>query len=167
MAQPVVVVGVIGGPFGVKGWVHVNSYTEPPANLLSYEPWRLKRGDRWEIVDVEVRAHGNGLVARIEGIDDRNVAAGWRGTAVGVEAAALPAPAEDEYYWRDLQGLQVVNGSDDDLGRVDRLFSTPAHDVLAVTDDVGERLIPFVREVVVAVDQDRGRVVVAWEPDWV
>ncbi|MCE2424813.1 MAG: ribosome maturation factor RimM [Pseudomonadales bacterium] len=167
MAPPVVVVGVIGGPFGVKGWVHVNSYTEPPANLLSYEPWRLKRGDRWEIVDVEVRTHGNGLVARIEGLDDRNVAAEWRGTAIGVEAAALTAPGKDEYYWRDLQGLQVVNDSGDDLGRVDRLFSTPAHDVMAVTDDVGERLIPFVREVVVAVDQDGGRVVVAWEPDWV
>ena len=167
MAQPVVVVGVIGGPFGVKGWMHVNSYTEPPANLLSYLPWRQKRGDRWKILDVEVQAHGNGLVARIEGLRDRNAAAEWRGTPIGVEAAVLPAPAEDEYYWRDLEGLQVVNGSGDDLGRVDRLFATPAHDVMAVTDDTGERLIPFVREVVVAVDADAGRVVVDWESDWV
>ena len=166
MAQPVVLVGLIGGPFGVNGWVHVNSYTEPPANLLDYTPWQFKRGDRWDVVDVEARPHGDGIVARVGDLDDRNGAAEWRGTPIGVEADVLPVAAEDEYYWRDLEGLQVVNGSGDDLGRVARLFSTGAHDVMAVAGDVGERLIPFVREVVIAVDADGGRVVVDWERDW-
>lgn len=166
MAQPVVLVGVVGGPFGVKGWVRVNSHTEPAANLLSYTPWLLKRGDRWEVVDVQAQEHGNGLIARITGSRDRDVAAEWRGTPIGVEAAVLPAPAQDEYYWRDLEGLQVVNGSGEGLGRVARLFSTPAHDVMAVAHHSGERLIPFVREVVIAVQADARRVVVDWERDW-
>lgn len=167
MAQPVVLVGIIGGPFGLKGWAHVNSYTEPPANLLSYTPWLLKRGNRWEVVDVQAQEHGNGLIACIAGSRDRDMAADWRGTSIGVEAAVLPAPAADEYYWRDLEGLQVVNGSGDDLGKVARLFSTPAHDVMAVAHGSGERLIPFVREVVIAVEAAAGKVVVDWKPDWV
>lgn len=167
MAPPVVLVGMIGGPFGVKGWARVNSYTEPPANLLGYTPWLLKRGERWEVVDVQAQEHGNGLIARVAGSRNREVAAEWRGTSIGVEAAVLPPPAQNEYYWRDLEGLQVVNESGDDLGRVARLFSTPAHDVMAVTDDTGERLIPFVREVVVAVEAAAGRVVVDWEREWI
>ena len=166
MAQPVLV-GMIGGPFGVKGWAHVNSYTEPPANLLSYTPWLLKRGKRWEVVDVQAQEHGNGLIARIEGSHDRDVAAEWSGTPIGVDAGVLPAPTEGEYYWRDLVGLQVVNESGVDLGKVVRLFSTPAHDVMAVAHGSGERLIPFVREVVTAVEAAGGRVVVDWDQDWV
>ena len=156
-----------GAPFGVKGWARVNSYTEPPANLLYYTPWLLKRENCWEVVDVQAREHGNGLIARIAGSGDRDVAAEWRGTPIGVEAAVLPAPPEDEYYWRDLEGLQVVNESGDELGTVARLFSTPAHDVMAVAHGSGERLIPFVRTVVVAVEAAAGKVVVDWEQDWI
>ena len=166
MAEAVVLVGVIGGPFGVKGWVRVNSYTEPPANLLAYRPWQVQRDDRWQVPDVEAEAHGTGLVVRIEGATDRDAAVAWRGARIGVDASVLPSPAQDEYYWRDLTERRVVTVDGNCLGRVERLFSTPAHDVIVVAGEDGERLIPFVRDVVLAVESDGGRIVVAWDPEW-
>ena len=167
----VVLVGTVGAPFGINGWTHVRSYTDPPGNLLDYWPWRLRRetgtnGAAWERIEVEAERHGGGLIARFAGIRDREAAVELRGSGIGVPAGALPVPAEGEYYWRDLIGSEVVNTTGFRLGEVERLFPTPAHDVLVVRDDVGERLIPFVGECVVAVTPDDGRVVVDWKSDW-
>ena len=161
-----VVVGAVGGPVGVNGWMHVKSFTQPADNILDYRPWRLKRDACWQSVATEAQQHRDGFVARIDGVADRDRAAAWRGAAIGVSADVLPATAPDEYYWRDLAGLQVRATSGESLGRVARLFATSAHDVMVVADGERERLIPFVRRIVAAVDVDAGQVVVDWRPDW-
>lgn len=167
----VVLVGVVGTPYGVKGWAHVRSYTDPPDNLLGYAPWQL-RGDSgtnesgWVPIEVEAQRHGGGLIARFAGVGDRDAAVELRGRGIGVSASVLPVPEQGEYYWRDLIGTEVVNKAGVHIGEVQRLFATPAHDVLVVVDDLGERLIPFVRECVVAVSPECQRMVVDWEADW-
>ena len=170
-SDAVVLVGLVGAPFGVKGWAHVRSYTDPPENLLGYEPWQLRRNSGpteadWERIEVEVERHAGGLIARFDGVRDREAAVELRGSGIGVSASVLPAPEEGEYYWRDLIGAEVANKAGVRLGKVQRLFATPAHDVLVVADDVGERLIPFVEEWVIDVMPGSGRVVVDWEADW-
>lgn len=170
-SDAVVLVGLVGAPFGVKGWAHVRSYTDPPENLLGYEPWQLRRnsGSReapWALIEVEVERHAGGLIARFDGVRDREAAVELRGSGIGVAASVLPAPEEGEYYWRDLIGAEVANKAGVRLGEVRRLFATPAHDVMVVVDEAGERLIPFAGECVVAVVPESGRVVVDWEADW-
>ena len=167
----VVLVGVVGAPFGVKGWAHVRSYTDPPGNLLGYAPWQIGgktgRNDAgWAPLEVEAQRHGDGLIVRFAGVRDREAAAQLRGRGIGVSASVLPLPEQDEYYWRDLIGTEVVNPAGVHIGEVQRLFATPAHDVLVVVDDHGERLIPFVSEWVVAVLPECQRMVVDWEADW-
>ncbi len=166
----VVLVGLVGAPFGVEGWAHVRSYTNPPQNLLGYEPWQLRRNaidePVWERIEVEAQRHGDGLIARFAGVRDREAAVELRGAGVGVAASALPAPEQGEYYWRDLIGSEVANRAGVRLGEVRRLFATPAHDVLVVVDGGLERLIPFVADWVVAVMPESRRVVVDWEADW-
>ena len=167
----VVLVGVVGAPFGVKGWAHVKSYTDPPGNLLDYGPWQLRgkaetNNPGWVPTEVETKRHGGGLIARFAGVRNRDVAAELHGRDIGVSASVLPKPEQGEYYWRDLIGTEVVNKADVRIGEVERLFATPAHDVLVVVDDVGERMIPFVNECVVAVLPECGRVIVDWEADW-
>ncbi|MCY4060700.1 MAG: ribosome maturation factor RimM [Gammaproteobacteria bacterium] len=167
----VVLVGAVGAPFGVKGWAHVRSYTDPPGNLLDYGPWQLRREDGtndpgWVPTEVEAKRHGGGLIARFAGVRNRDAAAELHGRDIGVSASVLPEPEQGEYYWRDLIGTEVVNKAGVHIGEVERLFATPAHDVLVVVDDVGERMIPFVNEWVVAVLPECGRVIVDWEADW-
>ena len=167
-ADSLVLVGTVGAPFGVKGWMHVRSYTDPPVNLLDYLPWHVRRanGTQWERVEVEAERHAGGLIARFADVRGRDAAVELRGSGIGVTASAMPTPEEGEYYWRDLIGAEVSNNAGNRLGVVERLFATPAHDVLVVVDDAGERLIPFVSECVVAVAPESRRVVVDWEADW-
>ena len=159
------VIGAVGGPFGVHGWVHVKSFTQPTANLATYRPWQLRRDSGWHPVEAAVRPHQRGFVACIDGCADRDAAADLRGAEIAVAAEVLPATDADEYYWRDLVGCRVL-GEDGDLGTVVRVFETPAHDVLVVEGSQGTDMIPFVPEIVTAVDIVAKTVVANWQSAW-
>ncbi|MDX1432665.1 MAG: ribosome maturation factor RimM [Gammaproteobacteria bacterium] len=162
-----VVVGRVSGVFGVRGWVRVRSHTEPAERLLDYSPWLLEgAGEPRRLAPEQGRPHGEGLVAKLAGIDDRDQAMALVGADISVAREQLPALAEGEYYWVDLIGLEVVNREGRSLGRVADLMATGANDVLRVTGE-RERLIPFVtHDVVLAVDLAAGRIDVDWDPDF-
>ncbi len=159
--------GRITGAYGVRGWVRVASDTEPSTNILDYGPWQLRIGDEWvSYAVVEGRPHGQGLVVKLEGLDDRSAAAALAGAEIAVRRDALPAPDAREFYWADLVGADVVTREGAVLGQVDRVMATGANDVLVVTGE-RERLIPFVEDqVVVEVDLTAMRITVDWDPDF-
>lgn len=161
-----VAVGRISGVFGVQGWLRVYSYTSPRLNIVNYNPWYLRSGpERVRHALLEGRAHGEGVIARLGGVDDRDAAATLQGAEIEVERAQLGAPAADEYFWTDLEGMAVVNAEGCTLGVIDHLFETGANDVMVVMGD-RRRLIPFVRgAVVLDVDMARRRLTVDWHED--
>ncbi len=163
------VMGRCGQPYGVKGWLRVSAYTDPDTNLLQYRPWFLKVAGAWQQVQVTAgRPQAGALVVKLAGVDDRDAAAALAGTDIGVAAAQLPAPAADEYYWKDLIGLQVHNLQGRLLGQVTGLLDNGAHDVLVIrpadpADPAPEDLlIPFVAAYVGRVDLAAGQLEVDW-----
>ena len=165
LTQPVKL-GRIVGLFGVRGWIKVYSYTEPREAVLDYRDWLLGRDGDWQRVELaEGKRHGKAVIARLEGIDDRDAAAELIGSDIGVDRDALPEPEEGHYYWADLEGLAVVHRDGTELGRVACLMATGANDVLVVDGPV-ERLIPFVPgTVILDVDLAAGVIHVDWEWD--
>lgn len=161
------VVGRVSGAHGIKGWLKVRSYTQPAANLAGFSVWRLRRGDGERSVAVrEARAAPGGVVAKIEGIDDRDAALAWVGADVAVERSELPPCEPGEYYWIDLEGLEVRTPDGAVLGTVDHLLATGSNDVL-VLEGERQRLIPFVRgDVIRSVDLDGGVIVADWPADF-
>lgn len=172
----VVVVGRIQGAYGVQGWVHLQSYTDPIQNLLDYAPWLLESATGWrEIEPVQTRPHKQGFVAELSGIGDRNSAAMLQGKHIGIAADVLPSTDEDEYYWRDLIGLEVVDSVHTLLGTVTGMLETGAHGVMVICSGGGGRrdetyvdadreiLIPFARRYVIEVDQAAGHIIVDWQ----
>ena len=165
--------GRIGAPWGVKGWVKVTSYTDPPENLLEYGKFLLTGARVCEVggkvVPVEIddmRPQGKGLVAHIRDCDDRDASGLYTGGELWVARDMLPA-LEEGYYWHQLENLAVLNLEGVLLGKVDHLLETGANDVLVVRDGQGhERLLPYVPQVVRKVDLSGGRIEVDWQPDW-
>jgi 16S rRNA processing protein RimM len=162
-----VVLGRIAGAHGVRGWLRVKPFTDDVETLLGFPRWLVGRPGRWQERPVLAgRRHGPVLLARLEGIEDRDAALALRGEEVALPRGVLPEPAEGEFYWDDLVGLAVQTCSGTDLGRVERIFATGANDVLVVQGE-RERLIPFVvGEVVIEVDLDAGRIRVDWDPEF-
>lgn len=158
--------GRIAAPFGVKGWIKLQPYSEDPGTLMDFESWRVGRGEQQVQYTVEaVQDHGNALVAKLAGIDDRDAAYALRGQEVSVERADLPPPEDNAFYWSDLVGLRAINRDGVELGRVDSLMETGAHDVLVIKG-TREHLVPFVEAFVGKVDLAGGTIEVDWGADW-
>ena len=166
------VIGRINGVYGIKGWVRIHSFTEPAENLFGYRNWKLRRRDGWEAISIDSgKRQGKGLIAHIEGVDDRTAAEALKGNDIAVPLAELPELEGEEYYWHQLQGLSVV-GNGELLGQVDHLLETGANDVLVVlpcegSRDTRERLIPWLRpDVIKAVDLQQQTIDVDWDPEF-
>lgn len=167
MNSQTLVVGAVGRPFGVRGWVHVRSFTDPPENLLEYQPWLLSSGDDEQPISApRTEWRGEGIVATWHGLEDREAAAKISGALIKIPADQLPPTPPDEVYWRDLEGLRVTNAEGVQLGVVDDMMATGAHDVMVIKDGARQHLIPFARQYVSNVDAAAGTVVVDWQPEW-
>jgi 16S rRNA processing protein RimM len=129
--------GRIGRPFGVKGWLHVQSFTSPAQALGGYRDWRLTgSGEPRAVAVVEAKPHGDGIVVLLGGVLNREQAALLTGSMVQVARAALPPTAPKEFYRVDLLGFRVRNLQGRELGVVDHFVDAPANDVMVVR---GER----------------------------
>lgn len=158
--------GRIVGPFGIKGWIKLQPISEEPAGLLDYASWWIEDEGGWKASSVEKsQLHGLEVVAKLEGCDDRDAAALYRGRNVAIARSEFPAVGENEFYWADLIGLKVVNREGVDLGAITRVFETGANDVLVVAGD-RERLIPFTEQVVQQVDLAGRMMRVDWGADY-
>ena len=162
-----VLFGRVSSVFGVRGWVKIHSYTEPRDAILGYQTWLIELNGKWRSIELaEGRKHGKTIVVRFCGIDDRDTAAEYVNAAVGVERKLMPNTGEGEYYWADLEGLQVRKHAGDLLGTVAYLLETGSKDVLVVKDRDKEILIPFIMgDVIKDVDFTEGKIVVDWELD--
>lgn len=180
--------GRLGGPWGVKGWLKLIPYSGDAEVLLDSRDWvlqapagRFGRGFTSFSGAVAVRVreckpHGDGLVVRLEGLDDRDQADRLKGCSVWVSRSVFPALPEGEYYWVDLIGAQVVNREGLVLGVVHDLMATGPHSVLVVQPPesaqvpgvapAAEVLIPFVPLYVDRVDLAAKRIEVDWQLDY-
>lgn len=175
--------------WGIKGWIKVQPFSSDPQALLKAKRWHLgpdARPQRSSLsvpvprsaqasahlpaqtlqhhLDVlESRVHNEAVVARIEGVPDRNAAEALKGLSVWVSRQDFPTTASDEYYWVDLMGLQVYNRQGEFLGVVNDLLDTGPHAVLQLDT---ERLIPFVSAYVDSVSLADKKIQVDWGLDF-
>lgn len=158
--------GRIAAPYGVLGWVNVLPDTEHVDGLFDYPTWWVQTASGWQEFSVaEAKVHGDHLVARLQGVPDRDAAFKLKGKPVAVPRAQLPEPAEGEYYWSDLIGLEVENLQAVKLGHIKELFETGANDVIVIAGE-RERLVPFIDPVVKVVDLPGMRMVVDWDAEF-
>jgi len=161
-----VLLGRVVGTFGVEGWIKVLSHTDPPENILRYPIWQVGRAGRWAPTEVvEGRATHKAILARFAGVANPEDARVFVGAEIGVSRAELPPPMPGEYYWSDLEGLAATTPDGTSLGRIDHFRSTPGGTVVVVRGE-REHWIPFVKERILKVELDAGRVVLDWAADW-
>jgi len=167
-----VVMGRIGAPWGIKGWVKLFSFTDPSENLLEYQRYLIQgEGGLVAVEFDEMRAQGREYVGHIKGCDVREQAGQFTGRELLLEKAGLPE-LEEGFYWHELEGLRVQTLSGQDLGTVQYLMETGANDVLVIKGDkasvdTAERLLPYVEDQVIKeVDLDKGLILVDWDAAW-
>ncbi len=171
-----IIIGQISGVFGVHGWVKVFSHAEPRDNILTYSPWLIKQKSGWTAIEiVKGRKQGKTIVAQLKGVDDRDKAQALIGSDIAIQQEQLKSLDDNDFYWRDLQGLSVVNLQNVQFGSIVSMMATGANDVMVIklADDYRaeakekEILIPYLYgDVVKQVDLKSGVVIVDWDNDF-
>jgi 16S rRNA processing protein RimM len=179
-------VGRVLGAWGVKGGIKVKPFSADPQALFSSKRWFIQPPEVTTAVPrppgtkasapmpallrvVSAKEHGDGVVATVHDVTDRDAAEALRGARIFVPRTSFPTPDADEFYWVDLIGLSVINKSGEALGTVTGLLETGPHCVLQVqTDarDAPECLIPFVDAYVGKVDLPARQIHVDWDASY-
>ena len=149
-----ILVGRVGGVYGVRGWLKIDSYTRPKENIFTYSPWLVREDSDWQKVEIEeFQQRGSGrLLVKMVGIDTPEQAREYTGRDIAVVQEQFPALTAGEFYWHDLIGLEVINQDQVNLGKISEIFETGANDVLVVKktgDKITKTLIPLVMDVFV------------------
>lgn len=171
-------VGRIADAWGIKGWFKVLPHSADPQALFSSTRWYLQPSEKGAqafrgtvLLRVrETKEHSDTMVARADGVEDRNGAEALKGARIFIPRSSFPTASDDEFYWVDLMGLDVVNREGVHLGQVKDLMATGPQTVLVVGyEEAGkalERMIPFVSRYVDGVDQAAKRITVDWQADY-
>ena len=165
--EEIVVMGKVLVPYGVSGWLKVYSFTEKLESFLIYKKLFLSKDQKnWlEIKVKEIKLHGKTIIARFSEITDRTQAENYKNYLIGVPKSYLPQLKEDQYYWNDLIGFEVLNLQDVSFGLVDTYIETGANDVIVVKGDK-ERLIPYTSMTVLKIDTIKDKIIVDWDEDF-
>jgi 16S rRNA processing protein RimM len=160
-----IIVGKIGAPYGVQGWLKIVSYTETIANIIQYDPWYLEDKGIWQQIKVtNARPHGKGVIAKLPGYDSPETARALTGKRIGIKREQLSTLAQHEYYWAELEGLTVIDQHGTTLGKIIYIIETGSNDVLVVKGDGKEHAIPYrLGETVTSIDLTRQVMQVNWD----
>ena len=165
-----ILIGQVSGCFGVKGWLKIFSYSDPRENITTYKNWIID-GKLYE--SIESKKNGKLVVAKLEGVDDKETAETFIGKNIEIEEQQLANLNNEQFYWRDLVGLEVSNTEGIVFGKIKNMLETGAHDVVIVKGNKKgerERLIPFITapsldKTILKVDLKGQTVLVNWHED--
>ena len=163
-----VVLGRVSAAHGIRGWLRVASYTDPPEALLEYPRWLLTRADGTEMPYVPRDAEFDGgphMRVALAGVEDRNAAELLRGCDIAVLRSELPPAKDREYYQQDLLGFEVLNLEGARLGELSHFVDGAAQPLMAIRG-AREIWIPAVPLHLKRVDLAARQVVVDWPVEW-
>lgn len=171
MTKEKVLVGTIGKPYGVKGWVKINSYTEPVSNIIDYQPWYLEAPNKSSspailIEIIDCRLHGQQILALLANCTTPESACLYTNYKIYVDRQKFFPLTAREYYWIDLEGLKVYTCENIYLGTISAIFATGANDVLVITDKK-RHLIPFLLDQTIkSIDLENKTMIVDWDAEF-
>lgn len=161
-----ILIGKIGAPYGIKGHVKLISYSDPVANIVSYNLFEYEKNNKlvpFLCEDSKVFKNGK-IIIKLPGVDNPEQARLSTGKEIFTTTADLPDLEDDGYYWHDLVGLSVANEAGHKFGKVDYLFNSGASDIMVVKSCNGtEVLIPYLDHVVIKVNLAEQTMLISWE----
>ena len=151
-----IIVGKILSTQGINGWVTIQSFTSNPKDIFTYDLKVLVEDIYQDIKVMEYNFMPKKTTMKIEGLNSIEQANKYLKKNIYISKTDLPVISDDEYYWHQLIGLNVVNEEDIVLGVVDSLFTSGDNDVLVVKKDNSsqEVFIPFLKKHLVKIASD-------------
>ena len=117
---------------GIHGWLSILCFAHPPQNLTNYDTSIVFNDSERKINITDVKIMPKKVIIKIEGYDSIDLSESILGKDIFIDKSEIPDLIEGEYYWRDLEGLEVFTSKEKYLGIIDFIFNNGANDVLAI-----------------------------------
>ena len=160
-----VAIGKILRPQGIEGKIRIESYTAPAGNISKYKFWHLSSGK--VLTNNSCKQHGKVFIATIEDLHTPEEASTYTHELIYIPKTDLPKTLADEYYWHELEGMQVIQKDYSVLGNVAYLCEGPQCDLLMVHHSSGkEMIVPYEKNTIISIDRNKRTITVDWiDPD--
>jgi len=164
-----VIIGRFGKAFGVTGWIKIISFTSPIEQILSYQPWCIRKNRNDSVSECYIedsKIQCNHIVAKFSNYNSIEEIKMLSGYEIGIWRTRLTDTRNGEYYWSDLEGLKVINNNKTVLGVVQECIITGSNDVLVIVNKNKKRyLVPYLSSTISNVDLNNGIIWVKWFVD--
>lgn len=162
-----IIIARFGRPHGIKGFITVNSFTEPRDNVLKYENWHAFINNEWHPIKLlHAEAQNKSIIVQVEGYPERELVARLTNIDVAIRHEQLEPLKAGEYYWHQLVGMNVINQQGESFGKVTDIIPTGVHDVLVV-EGVSRYLIPYLLDkFVLNINIHQQLITVDWDLDF-
>jgi len=156
-----VCVGAISGAFGIKGDVRLKSFCADAEAIADYGPLTNEDGSKSFTIKLTGTVK-NGLSARLTGVTSPEAANALKGVKLYAPRDRLPEPDEDEFYYADLIGCDVMDTGGTKIGRVNQVHDHGAGDFLEIAGPSFKQplLLAFTKETVPTIDLPNRKLVV-------
>jgi 16S rRNA processing protein RimM len=155
-------IGEVVRPHGLKGRIKAKSFLVSSGTIHRLDEVFMRRSNepvvRFRIKTLQ--AERKILFMELEGVGDADAAARLVGCKILIFKDKLEKLPDDEYYWHELLGLQVVTEAGQDLGRIVSIIPAGSHDIYVCASDERELMLPAIGEVIRKIDMDAGVMVV-------
>lgn len=155
-------VGVISSTHGVRGEVKVFPTTDDKNRFKKLKKVILDTGKEQMPLEIEgVKFFKQFAILKFKGIDNINDIEKYKGRSLLVERANAVRLRKDEYFIADMIGMDVFTEDGAIFGKLTDVMETGANDVYVVETTKGQEvLIPAIKQCILEVDVEAGRMVV-------
>ncbi len=159
MDKNFLLIGKVVGAHGLNGCLKVRLWGEEEG-----KDWKkvfIYNGSEYETFVVEdFKFHSGFVRLKVSSVSTREQALQLKGSDVFIDKKELAELPDEEYYWFDLEGLEVYSKDGDFIGIIKEIFSTGSNDVFVVRNGTKENLIPGIKDVVLSIDKESGKMII-------
>ena len=160
MKQEYLLLGEVVRPQGIHGEVKLRHYTDDPSRFGDLETAYVRKEQRYEPIRVTgVRINKDDVFLTLEGVNDRNEAEKLRGVQLWVDRAHAKPLGEDEVFIADILGATAYDTQGNELGRLKEVLTPGGVDVFVFATPDGTLMVPALKDVLLTLDADGGRIV--------
>ncbi|VFP86018.1 Ribosome maturation factor RimM [Buchnera aphidicola (Cinara pseudotaxifoliae)] len=162
-----IIIGKIGNPYGILGWIHIHSFTEKKENIFRYLPWKLEKSNIYvyEKDIIRYKKHKNNFLVKLDHLHDRTQAYLMAKQNILIKSIQLPKLQKNEYYWNNILLCKIFNEKKELIGSVKQILDNKIYNILNIFNSKKNKniYVPFIQpKIIKKIDIKKKIIIVNW-----
>ena len=150
-----IVIGKIISTHGIDGWIAIESYSYPREKINTYNTYLIIDEQHLPITIEELKIMPRKIIIKLEGFNHISDSEKILGEKIYINTSDLKKLEDGEYYWHDLEGLDVHTTKEHYLGKVDFIFNNGSNDIMAIKSNNDHIYIAFIKKNIVVIPNEK------------